>query len=101
MPNGFPKRGTMREENPTTDHSTGSQAEQAAKVSNRPTGFLKNSPFDIVALYEHDYREVDGKRVHGYRCRRCALTVRLNGLRNQVEALIRDVKQAVGEMRDG
>jgi hypothetical protein len=91
----------MREENPTSNNPTGTRAEQAAKVSDRPTGFLRNSLFDILALYEHDYREADGMRVHDYRCRRCALTVRLNGLRNQVEALIRDVKEAIGEMRDG
>jgi len=90
----------MREDNPTPDDTTGKKAEQASKVSDRPAGFLRNSLFDIVELYEHDYREVEGKRVHDYRCRRCALTVRLNGLRNQIQALIRDVKDAIGEMAD-
>jgi hypothetical protein len=56
--------------------------------------------WNAIAAFEHDYREVDGKRVHDYRCCRCALTVRLNGLRNQIQALIRDVKEAIGEMRD-
>jgi hypothetical protein len=80
MPNGVPKRGTMREENPTTNNTTGQKTEEVPKLSDRPTGFLRNSLFDILAQYEHDYREVDGNRVHDYRCRRCAMTVRLIGL---------------------
>jgi len=90
----------MREESPTPNHATGPETEQVPKLNDRPIGFLRNSLFDILALYEHDYREADGKRVHDYRCRRCALTVRLNGLRNQVEAFIRDIKEAIGEMGD-
>jgi hypothetical protein len=101
MPNGLPKRGIMREEKPTPDNTTGSNAGEVPKVADRRTVFLKNSLFDIVALYEHDFREEDGKRTHDYRCRRCALTVRLNGLRNEIQALIRNVKDAIGEMRDG
>jgi hypothetical protein len=101
MPYGVPKRGAMREENPTPDNTTGTKAGEVPKVTDRSTVFLKNSLFDIVALYEHDYGEADGKRVHDYRCRRCALTVRLNGLRNEIQALIRDVRDAIGEMRDG
>ena len=70
----------MLEENLTPDNTTGSKAGEVLKISDRPTGFPKNSLFDIVVLYEHDYRELDGKRVHDYHCRRCALTVRLNVL---------------------
>jgi hypothetical protein len=87
----------MREENPTPNNATGPETKQA-KLNDRPTGFLRNSIFDILALYEHDFHEVDGKRVHDYRCRRCALTVRLNGLRNQFQALIREVNETIGQM---
>jgi hypothetical protein len=36
------------------------------------------------------------KEVHSYLCRRCALTVKLNGLRNQFLALIREVNETIG-----
>jgi hypothetical protein len=39
-------------------------------------------------------------KVHSYLCRRCALTVRLNGLHNQILTLVRDVKETIGEMSD-
>jgi hypothetical protein len=90
----------MREENPTPNNSTGPKTAKD-KLEDLNARLTRNSLFDTLAEYEHDYRETDGKRVHDYRCRRCALTVRLNGLRNQVQALIRDVKDAIGEMRDG
>jgi hypothetical protein len=90
----------MREENQTTDNTTGPVTEEVPKLGRRPTGFLSNSLFDILGEYEHDFRDADGKRIHDYRCRRCALTVRLNGLRNQIQALIRDVSGAIGEMRE-
>jgi hypothetical protein len=99
MQNRVPKRGKMCAGNPTPNNTTGSETEKVPKLSDRPTGFLKNSIFDILALYEHDYREADGKRVHDYRCRRCALTVRLNGLRNQFEVLLREVNDTIGQMR--
>ena len=90
----------MREDDPTANKTTGPKTAKG-KLEDLTAQLTRNSLFDILAQYEHDYRDVDGKRVHGYRCRRCALTVRLNGLRNQVESLIRDVKDAIGEMRDG
>jgi hypothetical protein len=89
----------MREENPAPNKTTGPKTEKVPKLSDRPTGFLINSVFDILALYEHDYRDADGKRVHDYRCRLCALTVRLNGLRNQFQALVREVNETIGQMR--
>jgi hypothetical protein len=99
MPNCIPKRGTVREENPTPNNTSDPKTEEVTKLNDRPTGFLRNSIFDILAHYEHDYREVDGKRIHDYLCRRCALTVRLNGLRNQVQALVREVNEVLGQMR--
>jgi hypothetical protein len=100
MPNGLPKRGTVREENPTPDNTAGSETEKV-KLDDPNERIIRNSLFDILSRYPRDYRDAEGKRVHDYRCRRCALTVRLNGLRNQFQALIRDVKETVGEMRDG
>jgi hypothetical protein len=98
MPNGLPKRGTMREENPTPNNTTGPKTEKVPKLSDRPTGIPRDSIFDNLALYEHDYREVNGTRIHDYQCRRCALTVRLNGLRNKLQILVREVNQIVGQM---
>jgi hypothetical protein len=88
----------MCEENPTPSNTTGPKTEKVAKSDDRPTGFLRDSIFDILSLYEHDYRELDSRRVHDYLCRRCALTVRLNGLRNELQAVIREVDRIIGEM---
>ena len=90
----------MRKENPTTDRKAGPETAKGM-LEDLNTRLTRNSLFDILAEYEHDYREADAKRVHDYRCRRCAITVRLNGLRNQVQALIRHVSDIIGEMRDG
>jgi hypothetical protein len=54
-----------------------------------------------LSRFPHDYRKDGEQDVHSYLCRRCALTVRLNGLRNQVLALVRDVKETIGEMPNG
>ena len=89
----------MCEENPTPNNTAGPKTAKG-KLEDLTARLTRNSLFDILAQYEHDYREADGKRIHDYRCRRCALTVRLNGLRNRVQALIRDVKEAIGEMQD-
>jgi hypothetical protein len=90
----------MREENPTPNNTTGPKRAKN-KLEDLNARLTRNSLFDILVEYEHDYREADGKRIHDYRCRRCALTVRLNGLRNQVQALNRVVRETIGEMRDG
>ena len=87
----------MREENPTTDNTTGSETAKD-KLEDLTARLTRNSLLDILAQYEHDYREADGKRIHDYRCRRCALTVRLNGLRNQIQALLREVNETLGQM---
>jgi hypothetical protein len=89
----------MPEENSTPNNSTGPKTAKVT-LEDLNTRLTRNSLFDILGEYEHDYRDTDGKRIHDYRCRRCALTVRLNGLRNQIHSLIRDVKETIGEMRD-
>jgi hypothetical protein len=53
--------------------------------------------FHLLESLEHDYREEHGQKVHWYDCRRCALTVRLNGLRGQILSLLRDIEFAIGE----
>jgi hypothetical protein len=90
----------MREENPTPNNTTGPETAKS-KLEDLTRRLTRDSLFDILAEYEHDYRDTHGRRVHDYRCRRCALTVRLNSLRNQIHSLIRDVKETIGEMRDG
>lgn len=90
----------MREENPTSNNTNRPKTEKVPKLNNRPTGFLNDSIFDNLALYEHDYSEVDGTRIHDYKCRRCAVTVRLNGLRNKVQVLLREVNEIIGQMPD-
>jgi hypothetical protein len=100
MPNGVPKRGTMREEDPTPNSTAGPETEKV-KLDDPNPRIIRNSLFDILSRYPHDFRKDGEKDVHSYLCRRCALTVRLNGLRNQIHALIRDVKEVIGEMSDG
>ena len=56
--------------------------------------------FHLVQSLEHDYREEHGKQVHAYGCRRCALTVRLNGFRVQIQKLLRDIEFSIGEPID-
>ena len=53
--------------------------------------------FHLVHSLEHDYREENGKKVHAHECRRCALTVRLNGFKGQILKLLRDIEFAIGE----
>jgi hypothetical protein len=90
----------MCEESPTSDNTNGPKVEKVSLEELNKLA-IRDSLFDNLARYPHDFREVDGKQVHDFHCRRCALTVRLNGLRNRVLTLIRDVKEAIGEMRDG
>ena len=56
--------------------------------------------FHLVQSLEHDYKEDKGKQVHAHTCRRCALTVRLNGFRGQILVLLRDIEFAIGEPID-
>jgi translation initiation factor 2 beta subunit (eIF-2beta)/eIF-5 len=99
MPNSVPKRGTMREEDPTPNNTAGPETKKVSleKINKR---LIRNSLFDILSRFPHDYRRDGEKEVHSYLCRRCALTVRLNGLRNQILTLVRDVKETIGEMQD-
>jgi len=53
--------------------------------------------FNLVRQFEHDYREENGKRVHAYGCRRCALTTRLSAFKIQITQLLRDLDIAIGE----
>jgi len=53
--------------------------------------------FHLIYSLEHDYREEKGVNVHSYDCRRCALTVRLNGFKGQILKLLRDIEFAIGE----
>jgi len=87
----------MREENPTADNTTGQKTEKISldELNRRA---IRDSLFDILSRYPHDSRDEDGRAVHDGHCRRCALTVRLNGLRNRFHALIREVNEALGQM---
>jgi hypothetical protein len=89
----------MREENPTTNNTDRPETEKV-KLDDPNVRAIRNSLFDILSRYPHDYRKDGEKEVHSFLCRRCALTVRLNGLRNQILALVRDVKETIGEMSD-
>ncbi len=53
----------MREENPSSNDATG-PARSKDTLEDLTARLTRNSLFDILAQYEHDYREVDGKRVH-------------------------------------
>ena len=53
--------------------------------------------FHLIHSLEHDYKEEKGQKVHSYDCRRCALTVRLNGFKGQILCLLRDIEFAIGE----
>jgi hypothetical protein len=53
--------------------------------------------FHLIQSLEHDYKEEKGQKVHLYDCRRCALTVRLNGFKVQILVLLRDIEFAIGE----
>ena len=53
--------------------------------------------FHIITSLEHEFREVDGNRVHSHLCIRCALTVRLNGFKNQIRQVLRDIDFSIGE----
>jgi hypothetical protein len=87
----------MCEENSATDNTTGPKTEKVSleELNKRA---IRDSVFDNLIRYPHDYREVDGKQVHDHHCRRCALTVRLNGLRNRFQALTREVNEVLGQM---
>ena len=53
--------------------------------------------FHPIQSLEHDYKEEKVQMVHAYGCRRCALTVRLNGFKVQILKLLRDIEFAIGE----
>jgi hypothetical protein len=53
--------------------------------------------FHLVESLEHDFKEVDGEKVHTIGCRRCALTVRVNGFKVQILKLLRDIEFGIGE----
>lgn len=53
--------------------------------------------FHLIHSLEHDYKEENGQQVHAYGCRRCALAVRLNGLKGQILKLLRDIEFSIGE----
>jgi hypothetical protein len=62
-----------------------------------------NTQFDLLStleLYEHEYGEEDGKRVHFHLCRRCALTAHLLDLKKQASHLLREIERAIGELKD-
>ena len=59
--------------------------------------FMFTDLFHIIHSLEHDYREERGEQVHAHGCRRCALTVRLNGFKGQILKLLRDIDFAIGE----
>jgi hypothetical protein len=56
--------------------------------------------FHIIHSLEHDYRDEGGKQVHAGGCRRCALTVRLNGFKIQILNLLRIIEFAIGQSID-
>jgi hypothetical protein len=53
--------------------------------------------FHLVHSLEHDYKRENGKQVHAYGCRRCAIATRLNGFKVQILVLLRDIEFAIGE----
>ena len=53
--------------------------------------------FHLIQSLEHDYKEEAGQKVLAYGCRRCALTVRVNGFKVQILKLLRDIEFAIGE----
>jgi hypothetical protein len=53
----------MREENPSPNNTTGPKTAKD-KLEDLNARLTRNSLFDILAEYEHDYREADGKRIH-------------------------------------
>ena len=53
--------------------------------------------FHLIQSLEHDFKEENGKKVHAYGCRRCALTVRLNGIKGQILQLLRGIEFTIGE----
>ena len=53
--------------------------------------------FHLIQSLEHDYKEEQSQKVHAYGCRRCALTVRLNGFKVQILKLLRDIEFAIEE----
>ena len=53
--------------------------------------------FHLIHSLGHDYKEEKGQKVHYYDCRRCALTVRLNGFKGQILSLLRDIEVSTGE----
>ncbi len=53
--------------------------------------------FHLLESLEHDYREEHGQQIHAYGCRRCALTVRVNGFRVQILKLLHDIEFGIGE----
>jgi hypothetical protein len=53
--------------------------------------------FRLIQSLEHDFKEENGQLVHAYGCRRWALTLGLNGLRDQIVRLLRDIEFAIGD----
>jgi hypothetical protein len=72
--------------------------EHKAKLLDSRRGVLMFTDlFHLIHSLEHDYSEEKGQKVHSYDCRRCALTVRLNGFKVQILVLLRDIEFAIGE----
>ncbi len=59
--------------------------------------FMFTDLFHLIHSLEHDFKEEKGTKVHSYDCRRCALTVWLNGFKVQILAHFRDIEFAIGE----
>jgi hypothetical protein len=53
--------------------------------------------FHLVESLDHEYKEEQGKRVHAFGCRRCALSLRLSALKAQIRQLLRDIDFALGD----
>jgi hypothetical protein len=53
--------------------------------------------FHIIHSLDHDFKEENGRQVHAGGCRRCQLTVRLNGFKIQILHLLRDIEFSIGE----
>ena len=53
--------------------------------SRTPLGMPQpNTIWNVVAAFDHDYRDDAGKKVHCYDCRRCRLELFLRQVTNQL-----------------
>ena len=59
-----------------------------------------NDLFDLVHMLEHDYKEENGKQVHVFGCRRCAIALRLSSFKVQILHLLHDLDFDIGEPID-